>query len=187
MSRERLTLVMKPRERPPWDRSLSNLLVGLAIVLAIVTLLGHGSWVFLAWLFLDIAAPSAPAVPRQCLYCNRPTLADHACCIWCHRSQEDTTARRLADIKTAQRVALRLRTEKLLTAEQRAEWNGRLEEYHQRLLLPASEPQVTPPAPVRAKPIEKPPEPPAPLSNRIRLCPSPCASSWSRTIFVGAS
>lgn len=145
------------------ESELVGLLAVLAIVLAVVTLVGHGIWVFLAWLFRAASTTTAPVVNRQCLYCNRPTPADHAFCIWCQRSQEDETARKLADIKTAQRVAVRLRTEKLITAEQRAEWEGRLEEYRQRLLPPAPTPQPTPPAkPPVSQPVKPPPKPAVP-------------------------
>jgi hypothetical protein len=166
-------------------------LVILLIVLTIVTLVGHGIWVFLRFLFRAAFGEPAANPDRRCVYCNRPTPVNHPRCIWCQRSLSDDTALELADVNASQRVLRRLHKAGLITGERHDELVGRLEEYRAQLVppppvaapLPATPPQPAPrpepppvPVVVAALPEPKVPEPVAvvaPVTPKPALPPPP--------------
>jgi hypothetical protein len=88
----------------------------LLAVLGVVTLVGHGIWVLLAWLFRGInptpserAQPPRHAVPRQkerCARCDAPILADQERCLACGLDPASATAGELRDLEiTARQLA----------------------------------------------------------------------------------
>lgn len=157
-----------------------ELLVVLLVVLTIVTVVGHGIWVFLAFLLRTALREPAAKADRRCLYCNRPTPVNHPRCIWCQRSLVDDAARELADVSAGHRALVRLRKAGLITAEQRDALIGQLEEYRAQLL--ASPPAAVPPVAAVPEPpasvVEPPPVPvatdPAPVA--VVAQPAPTAS-----------
>ena len=121
------------------------ILLALGIVLAIITLVGHGIWVLLRALFV------APAKPERhgCGYCGQLTARGRDRCEWCGRSLVSIEAKELEDIQAVERQLHRFRRNGTLKPEFVDNMLARLARYRQALLqgqlLPQAEPQRTPP------------------------------------------
>ncbi len=67
----------------------------LGILLVIITLVGHGIWVFLAFLFRGGQKKSKH---RDCVYCGKSTTVYENRCQWCMRDLNSELAAELSDI-----------------------------------------------------------------------------------------
>jgi len=86
-------------------RDFPAVLFVIAIVLTIVTLVGHGIWVLLAAIF-----GGGRKTPRQtCAFCGRSTPVSHDRCDWCGKDLASLTARELSDLEAVRRQLQRFR------------------------------------------------------------------------------
>jgi len=82
----------------------------LAVILGIVTVVGHCFWVAGRAILRTFSGDSPRHEPRgkPCVYCGRPLDADAWHCYWCGRNLRDADAGHLADLDTTRRTLTRL-------------------------------------------------------------------------------
>ncbi len=114
--------------------------VGLACVLTIITLVGHGLWVLFATIFRALAGSesSKPAEINSrlvpCGHCGRLTSRFEVRCEWCSLPRINPVAAELSDIDAVERQLARFRDKGVFSAEAVARYQGRLKEYRLRVL-----------------------------------------------------
>jgi hypothetical protein len=110
-------------------------LTALAIVLGVITLLGHGIWVLLAMVFGGGKRP--PAVPVDfCVFCGHRTPSADPRCDWCGREIHNSMADELRDIAAVERQLQRWRQSGRLTAKELERLVDRVRQYREGLLHP---------------------------------------------------
>ncbi len=121
-----------------WD--LPAVLLVIAIVLTIVTLVGHGIWALLAAIFG--AGRKKPG--QTCAFCGRLTPAGYDRCDWCGKDLATPKARELSDLEAVLRQLWRFREKGTLKPRVVDRLLYRLQEYRQQLLVPAAEKRAAP-------------------------------------------
>lgn len=99
---------------------MGEVIVGLAIVLAVVTVLGHGLWVLAAMAIRAITGRplrQRPAV-RPCLACGQPTSAERDRCDWCGVSSADPRWAEIVDHAAFVRQLRRLERSGAMTRDE---------------------------------------------------------------------
>ena len=137
----------------------------IAIVLTIVTLVGHGIWVLLAAIF----GGGRKKPSQTCPFCGRSTPAGHDRCDWCGKDLASPMARELSDLEAVRRQLQRFREKGTLKPQVVDRLLGRLQDYRQQLLQPAAAKRA---APIVAAVILEEAEPGRPAARR-RPCPLP--------------
>ena len=85
---------------------MPEVLVFLFIVLAIVTCVGHGIWVALAWFFRQMSVQqtkTGESAVERCPWCDHVTQRSRDRCEWCGRVLHGPAARELADLAATKR------------------------------------------------------------------------------------
>ena len=113
--------------------SVFQFLFVLVVVLAIITLLGHGIWVFMAFLF---RGGRRKAKHHICVFCRRSTPADDDRCHWCMRDLSSPLAAEMADLDSVLRQLKRFRQENIFEPETIASLTQRVNNYREELLNP---------------------------------------------------
>jgi hypothetical protein len=134
----------------------------IGIVLSAVTLVGHGIWVLLAFLFRGGEA-TAPA-SRRCASCGSLTSALESRCQCCGRLLNDRLADELADLAAVDRELPRLGHAGAISAEETADLLVRVRDYRQKLLsppAPAERPAAAVETPIVAWAVPEPTPSPA--------------------------
>ena len=144
---------------------ISALLFVLLIVLAFMTLIGHGLWVVLAAIFHRANKP----IQRKCGFCGRMSPANARRCDWCEKDLESGLAKELSDLDAVGRQLQRLRAKGTLEPQVVDELAAQCQEYRKKLLRPYSKPATKPAA---AEPAVEPkvaphPAPAEPVSAEI--------------------
>jgi uncharacterized paraquat-inducible protein A len=78
-----------------------EILFVLALVFLAITVVGHLSWVSLAWLFRTLSgAPEQPLDTSRvrCPWCNRLTTKSSGRCDWCAQSLRGEVPEEMADL-----------------------------------------------------------------------------------------
>ena len=143
----------------------------LLLVLFIIMLIGHGMWVFLAWIFRGFTntepRPTTKVVPKNCPRCNAPLPAySHKCaeCGW--PTSSSITSGLLEDNAATKRQLERFLEREVIDEATFQKLSADIESDRQRLLLGG---YVTPPAalePVLPSTVP-PPLPVSPTPPRI--------------------
>jgi hypothetical protein len=118
---------------------LPLVLCALAIVLTIVTLVGHGIWVLLAAIF-----GGGKTASQRCAFCGRSTPAGRDRCDWCGKDLASPTARELSDLEAVRRQLLRFREKGTMRPEVADRLLARLQDYRRRLPHVAAEKRAAP-------------------------------------------
>ena len=113
---------------------LPIVLAVIAIVLTIVTFVGHGIWVLLAAIF----GGGGKKPSQTCPFCRRSTPASHDRCDWCSKDLASPMARELSDLEVVRRQLQRFRENGTLAPQVVDRLQGRLQNYRQQLLHPAA-------------------------------------------------
>ncbi len=113
---------------------LPIVLAVIAIVLTIVTFVGHGIWVLLAAMF----GGGGKKPSQTCPFCRRSTPARHDRCDWCSKDLASPVARELSDLEVVRRQLQRFRENGTLAPQVVDRLQGRLQNYRQQLLHPAA-------------------------------------------------
>jgi hypothetical protein len=129
----------------------------LAVVLAIVTVIGHGIWVVLAWAARSLLGPVQqypPADVEPCPYCNRSTLLGKHFCQWCSADLTSRVASQLGDLKAIERKLTRLRDSGIVTRDDAHGFLEMLKDCRAKLLATTrvAKPNPAKPAPEKAAP-----------------------------------
>jgi hypothetical protein len=148
-------------------------LLTLFVVMAVVTVIGHGIWVFLGMLFRAVGGgerrkthgplvPNARADYRQCVFCDRQTGVRLDRCQWCGRDLRSNAANELADLQAVRRQLLRMQVAGELDDKQVLDLLSRVEKNRQRVLNPrgaasAAKPISPETAPAKPMPPKRPP------------------------------
>ena len=109
----------------------------IAIVLTIVTVVGHGIWLLLSKLNNALNGGREKA-GRTCPFCRRSTPAGRDRCDWCGKDVASLVGRELSDLEAVHRQLQRFRQNGTLTPEVVDRLLRRLQDYRQRLLHPAA-------------------------------------------------
>ena len=123
---------------------MNDLLVVLsviAIVLTIVTLVGHGIWVLLAAIF----GGGRRKPGQKCPFCGRSTPLGRDRCDWCSRDLTNLLARELSDLDVVRRQLQRFRENGTLKPEVVDRLSQRLQNYRQQLRSPGGQKRAAPP------------------------------------------
>ncbi len=126
--------------------------LGLGLLLAVVTLVGHGIWVLLAVLFGGRASKSVSPGYR-CPFCRRELPDAAHRCDWCGRLVDLRMAAELADLDAVERQLRRFEQTGAMKPDAAAKLAARVRDYRQRLLVPATVKEA-PPTPVVATLVE---------------------------------
>lgn len=151
----------------------------LAIVLGLITLVGHGLWLLLATL---LGSGSGQTPQKQdcarCDFCGQLVAAEAEQCHWCHHPMRTPLAGELADIEAAERQLRRLQEAGYLKALTAARLAARLARYREERLDPLAPPQ--------AAPDVSPPEPPAMVptlaAGPSTTQPPEVAAAWPQVV-----
>jgi hypothetical protein len=153
------------------------MLLILLIVLTLVTLVGHGIWVLLAWLFGALAAaePAEPPVAaidrrRRCPQCHRLLLPGQATCAVCD-PQSVGRAAELKDLEATARQTARFREDGTLDPALGERVLALVEARRRHLTEPPPIPQ----------PAVKPEEAPHPLWQQLGLLLEACKDARNLT------
>jgi len=144
---------------PHWLPDLLIFLLIMGIVLGIITLVGHGIWLVLAWIFgliLGRSRRQRGAEPRECLFCGRPTPANHPRCDWCGHDLHGQLAAELADLKTLERQLGRLGHCGALEDLAVEDVLSRAQEYRRQLLAPSAAEPFAPQSAISTRPQKAP-------------------------------
>ncbi len=136
-----------------------EILFFLGIALLIITLVGHGIWVFLAFIF---GGGQKKHKRRSCVFCGRTISVNDDFCQWCMRDLTSPLAAEMADIDAVLRQLKRFERQGTLQVEMVANLTERVSSYREQLLHPQSAVAATVvPEPVTPKPVaaEIPPTP----------------------------
>ena len=112
----------------------------IAIVLTIVTLVGHGIWVLLAAIF----GGGRKKPTQTCPFCRRSTLCNHDCCDWCGKDLASLMAKELSDLEIVRRQLQRFREKGTLTPQVVDRMLRQLQDYRQQLMHPAAVKRAAP-------------------------------------------
>jgi len=119
----------------------------LFIALAIITLIGHGIWITLAWLVRTLSGGSAGREDRRrCPFCLRSTPRRQDRCQWCGRDLRSPLAAELADLEGLKRQVKRFVEAEILGADDAKSLLAKTQEHRSRLLGPPSGPAGLPAA-----------------------------------------
>ena len=88
-------------------------LIVLLVVLAVVTVVGHGVWVVMAWVFGG-GRRRRRAHQRKCAFCGRVTPEGSDRCEWCGRDLQSPLAAEMDDLKAFERQLKRFEQEEML-------------------------------------------------------------------------
>ena len=146
-----------------------EVLAFLFIVLAIVTCVGHGIWVVVAWFFRQVSGrqtKTPEAAGEQCAWCNRVTQRSRDRCQWCGRELHGPAVRELADLAATKRQLRRFQRTGTLKTPVADDLLATAEKRRRDLTKPAqvpATPAVSSPfsGPTPKPEAEKPPSPPA--------------------------
>ncbi|MGA2798300.1 MAG: hypothetical protein ABSE63_12020, partial [Thermoguttaceae bacterium] len=131
--------------------SVLEFLVFLGIALLIITLVGHGIWVFLAFIF---GSGQKKHKRRSCVFCGRSISVNDDFCQWCMRDLSTLLAAEMADIDAVLRQLKRFERQGTLQVEMVANLTERVSSYREQLLNPQSAVAATiVPEPVAAKSV----------------------------------
>ena len=118
----------------------SEIYVWLFIILVIMTLLGHGIWVFFAFLFRG----SKPIDKRRpCVFCGKYVPIEANFCHWCMRDLKSPQAEEVADIDALLRQLKRFQQQGTVDAETVKAITQRAKEYREELARPSMPGLVT--------------------------------------------
>src|SRR5262245_51704789 len=97
-------------------------LVILVVIVAVVTVVGHGIWVFLAWLFgaprrTEEVEASSKTAGEDCIGCGGTVFAGYKRCRWCGLDPHGAVAAELTDLQAAARELTVFREQGTLDAE----------------------------------------------------------------------
>jgi hypothetical protein len=126
-------------------------LVAIAIVLGLITLLGHGIWLVLAAIFRAIfklpkPAVSAPAAGAECVYCGAGNKVNFRFCGVCGRpAASEGTAERLRDLAATGRQIIRWVSIGTVDTESAERMHRLIRQERERLLSPGARPDPAPP------------------------------------------
>ncbi|NUQ64794.1 MAG: hypothetical protein HUU20_20215 [Pirellulales bacterium] len=180
---------------------MAEVILVLLVVLTVITVVGHGIWSALAWLFRGLTG-SAETIDRarqvQCGRCERWTSRNRPRCDWCGRELHGPVADELADLVVFERQLRRFRSEGTLEPAQIEQLQAKAQDRRRTIesrsgeraaveaRLPAAAGQpVKLPEPARNLPEEEPiilaesvhapalPPVPQPAPQAIRPEPSP--------------
>ncbi len=112
----------------------------IAIILLIVTLVGHGIWVLLAAIF----GGGRKKPTQTCPFCRRSTPLDRDRCDWCGKDLASPMARELSDLDVVRRQLQRFREKGTLTPQVADRLLRQLQDYRQQLLQPAAARRAAP-------------------------------------------
>ena len=147
---------------------MSDIAIGLSIiglVLLVLILLGHGLWVFLAFVFRGFQPKKTP---RQiCGFCGRQTQLDANECHCCGKEQNSPLAAELRDLDAVKRQLRRFQANGDLKPETVANLLERVKQYRERLLHPAAMPQPV----ANVPPVVQPP-PTAKSAQAVKPAPA---------------
>ncbi|MGA2061922.1 MAG: hypothetical protein ABSG67_15660, partial [Thermoguttaceae bacterium] len=141
--------------------SVLEFLFFLGIALLIIMLVGHGIWVFLAFIF---SGGKKKHKRRSCVFCGRTISINDDFCQWCMRDLTTPLAVEMADVDAVLRQLKRFERKGDLQVEMVANLTERVKSYREGLLHPQSAAAATiVPEPVKPKPVaaEIPPAPAA--------------------------
>jgi len=110
-----------------------QILISLVVVLGITTLLGHGIWLFLAFLF---RGGRQKRNNRICVFCTRSTPVNDDRCQWCLRDLTTPLAAEMADIEALLRQLKLFEQKGTLEAETVANLTRQVINYREQLLFP---------------------------------------------------
>ena len=128
------------------DSAVSQVLVFLFIVLLIVTLVGHGIWVALAWFFRQMSDQpdiTKEAAVEPCAWCDRATRRSRDRCEWCGRELHGPAARELADLTAMTRQLRRFQTAGTLKTTVAGDLSAMMERRRHKLIGPAQQPATS--------------------------------------------
>ena len=111
------------------------ILFAVAIILTVVTLVGHGIWVMLAALFGGGKRPRS-SLRRTCPFCGQFTSTLDPRCDWCGRETNTPRSAELADLKAVERQLRRFRASGAMKPQAVDRLLLRLESYRQELIAP---------------------------------------------------
>jgi len=128
-------------------------LLVLTIALVVVTLVGHGIWLLLAFLFRLLTGRPGRRTRRRvrCVYCRRLTPAAADRCDWCGKSLHSEMAEELADLDAVARQLDRFLKANALKPGAADRLLARVRDYRRRLV----EPPATVPKPPKKEPAEE--------------------------------
>ena len=124
-------------------------LMALAVVLGVITLVGHGIWVLLSLIFGGGKRPTTENT-ALCVFCGHRTPTAEPRCEWCGRELHNPTADEFRDLAAIGRQLLRWRQSGRLSSKDFEKLNDRVRRYHDELLHPAIVAQEERPAPAPA-------------------------------------
>ncbi|MBN1911423.1 MAG: hypothetical protein JW818_16895, partial [Pirellulales bacterium] len=154
----------------------------ITVVLAVVTVVGHGLWALIALIFRLLSGNRARGETRECPFCRRRTPLRGRRCGFCGHALEDPRAEELADLAAMEREIRRLRRAEVINDTvvealldkvhtRRAAVHAELSGYVIPEILPDSE-QAAPVRPA-ATPTPASPAQPAAPSQPVPTQPSP--------------
>ncbi len=112
-----------------------QILFFLAVALVIITLLGHGIWVFLAFIF---SGGQKKRKRCTCVFCGRTISVNDDSCLWCMRDLRSPLAAEIADIDALLRQLKRFERQGNLQFEMVTDLTERVKSYREQLLNPQS-------------------------------------------------
>ncbi len=169
-------------------------LLFILIVLTVVTVIGHGIWVVLAWIGRTIggAGSKDAEIHLSCPWCEKVTTVGRGRCQWCGRTLFDRQARGIADLGAVRRKLQEWQSQGKLSPEQAKIQLLEVESERRVLLglsplaMTAAKPSASPARPAAAErpvaiPVAEAPvdaiviEPPSPGSSAPRSAGAPVA------------
>ena len=123
----------------------------LALELAVIAAVGHGIWIFVAWVFRALRGTRSPDVrqPERCVFCKKRTSSAHDRCDWCGRELCGPLAGELKDLDAVDRQLRRFRDRGALKPRVVDEMLARVERYRDRRLHLEPEPRPAAGAPAQ--------------------------------------
>lgn len=114
---------------------LFSVLFSLFVTLTIVTVVGHGIWVFLEWIYREmLGIPRRAYSEVRCPFCERRTASNRDRCQWCARELDGFLASEVSDLAAFRRQVLRLESQGLLTIAEADSLRAQAEAYRQKLM-----------------------------------------------------
>jgi hypothetical protein len=109
------------------------------LILAVVTLVGHGIWSVLAAIFGSGKNDEKPKQVAKCPFCGYAGRGPGTWCLNCGKSLNTPLADELADLAAVARQLRRLGNQGTLSPEAVQRWLNRIERYRRQLLAPPAE------------------------------------------------
>jgi len=132
----------------------------LFVILAVITVVGHGIWVLLSLIFTGGRKRLAEQQKRLCPFCTHATSRARTRCDWCGRDLQGLLARELEDLDALQRQLRRFGNKGALKEQVVENLLARVQRYRQQLFRPAED-VVTAELVEERKEVEPPPVRPA--------------------------